>query len=855
MTSKRPLEAAMDEELNAKRNRTENSDDDLITDAAGNEISTMEKEGNPAHRRNVVNSEHFDDQVKNEPCEVKDEPLLCDVPHELCDVDPLRPVGKASEVENERTDDIVKTECDPTSPEAKSSVYDDDLKLEVHEATVPDDSETPELSSDLPARDELDAPNKSEFVKLLVETHFLQNNRTSMQENILIQAGRPTPLMGKFQDPSGSAQGFWATKKEYELIPWLTGLEKDSKYFCWPCLLFTTDRWSFQGGKSSLQFWKAISAHNSGPLHQAAYKNLKLRESQLKDSNIVGLNPKDVVKTNRALLALLMQILCSKKSQLHNTDSNFDGYEELMKVAISYEPELQLKFKKSFSENGLIDFVSRHAKKLLSSVKTKLSVRIFEEISTTPFVSVIYEDTVSVVDRSSQVAVIIRFVTEKGDISEKFLKFVKIGPSRNAYDILEVHLNLVEELDIRQKLVGYTFSGTVIAPSSIEEFMNIVSKQSPKANFFHHPDHDLKELLLQSLSHLEECQRFLEVISDLVKFLTNNSGAIPTLVTFIKHNKPNCQLLEDDRSFTIDIISTIRRYYPLIIDFFHKVSQKFWNDEVTKHAPIFTKFLQEPFNRFLIAVIATVLDEADDLCKVMGKDYDPAEWKSQSTNVLAHLTELRENGVEKFLFLESTKHDRLIDGGMQKYCPETFNKIIKTAMICVRHRAYKADKFYLNGSHSKVSDVLRAPESWHRYGFRCSTEKDFKEHLNFFNICILTFSGKSIPEMTKGISNMQLASKFGEWRSFLCFCALAISPNKSSPSTPSALLRLKSYLKDKERFEPTEALMFLEKALLGTELQTEDFIEEVITHYAKKNNQRNFLYNFSETTKSEIEKC
>lgn len=763
-------------------------------------------------------------------------------------------------------------------------------------------SEMPRSRPPTPACENEDLSDPNITVHRLVEKDFQLNSVSIEEQNKIIRAGRATPALRNHLakdgcNPNGIAP--W----EYEVIPWLTALRlpkslKIGNYHCWPCLLFAKEtkqfcggqwypRWTLHGGVQRHTFWEAINEHSSKTSHRIACSYLKLRESELEDS-IKSQNmptPIDVVKSNGFLLTVLIQTLCLTNAKFGSTETGDVGYADIMRLVITFYPELQQSIGKSPTEANIMSFVSKHASKVLPYVESIMSQKIRLEFVRSEFVSIIYEDTKVIVDKSTVIAVIIRYLAANGDVSERIAKFVILLDSpRDSNSIYRLHTEVVSELGIQNKLVGVTFSGTVLAPNSIADFLLDVSRTSPHARFFHHPDHNLKELILQSLSHLEECQNFLQTIADLVKFLAINGTA---LATFIGLNKPNSQL-DEKICFSVDIISTLRNHFPLVIEFFSEVLQNLSNCEAKKQAQIFKKFFEEQSNRFLIAVIAAIMDAIGELSQVMENYYDHAKWTAQAQTALDNLKLLKKNRPEYFMYLsfDSTMqnhsdHDYTHWAFNEEEIPKgwwiTFRNIIEMATISVVQRAQLSWVPYLNKKYTKDSDILRVSEIWNsKYGFASSNEYD--QFLMFFKILketepyrgtkslnaaalkrpqllshyfrLLTFlqtlkdaepnlMQKSIPEILMVVESMNVAPKFKNCKRFLRLCALTVPPAKSTPSSPSTVLKLKSYLKnssDTSSFNATEALLFLAQELVRLYVfSSPGFIEEVIDHYVREN--------------------
>jgi len=65
----------------------------------------------------------------------------------------------------------------------------------------------------------------------------------------IVQRGQPTPSLASLSQPGKGFVRHFQTSA-YEQYHWLTASEELSKFYCWECLLFASDRlgvWSHRG--------------------------------------------------------------------------------------------------------------------------------------------------------------------------------------------------------------------------------------------------------------------------------------------------------------------------------------------------------------------------------------------------------------------------------------------------------------------------------------------------------------------------------------------------------------------------------------------------------------------------------
>ena len=78
----------------------------------------------------------------------------------------------------------------------------------------------------------------------------------------IIDAGRPKPHLTISQYCKGGIMRYFA-EENYDRIEWLTGSTNSNRLYCWPCLLFGTEKgvWNNKGYSDLSNLSKASKKH------------------------------------------------------------------------------------------------------------------------------------------------------------------------------------------------------------------------------------------------------------------------------------------------------------------------------------------------------------------------------------------------------------------------------------------------------------------------------------------------------------------------------------------------------------------------------------------------------------------
>ena len=132
---------------------------------------------------------------------------------------------------------------------------------------------------------------------------------------------------------------------------------------------------------------------------------------------------------------------------------------------------------------------------------------IKKEISYSPFVAIILDET-SDITIKSQLTAVLRYIID-GKICKRFIGFTDVSADRTANGLFKHVKQVVNEFGLQQKLVGQTYDGASVMSGHINGLQQKMIDKFRQAIFTHCYAHVLNLVLQQSLSSIKECRLFL----------------------------------------------------------------------------------------------------------------------------------------------------------------------------------------------------------------------------------------------------------------------------------------------------------------------------------------------------------
>ncbi|KAE9522975.1 hypothetical protein AGLY_016606 [Aphis glycines] len=318
----------------------------------------------------------------------------------------------------------------------------------------------------------------TDAVVMLLKTPFRRWNSDS--KNDLLKAGNPIPMLSALALDKKLSKVFCRSfnPKLYQQHSWLCGSHYIQKLFCWPCLLL---------GKTK-SVWNTVGYYDLKNVSRRL-KNLEKNCFTVLDivnehGNLFKKNYNENVRLNRLFMEHLIDlVLFLGKQELafrghdESSDSlNKGNFRELFDMhIIRCSQEIQNHYS-SLSKSIQNDLILSISEYLMNHIKN--------ESRESKFYSIQIDDTTDI-SQKTQCLIIIRYVTNKSELVERFLGFHNVSDDRTAQCLFNLVNSVFYEFDIENKLVGQCYDGACVMSGHLTGLQARVKEVAPNALFTH----------------------------------------------------------------------------------------------------------------------------------------------------------------------------------------------------------------------------------------------------------------------------------------------------------------------------------------------------------------------------------
>ncbi|XP_069823176.1 zinc finger MYM-type protein 1-like [Dendropsophus ebraccatus] len=349
---------------------------------------------------------------------------------------------------------------------------------------------------------------------------------------------------------------------------WLIYSPKSNRLYCFCCWLFCLRNekvrvWAdpdmgFFNFKKGLE---KIEQHERCNTHRESEKTFLLTKYRIsKDSTVIaGLirGEREKIENNRKILHRLIDVTLflakqglafrghREHSGLGDPNVNEGNFLELLKLLGQYDCVLEHHLKNPGSHVRYLSSESQN--ELISALACEALSTIINEVKSANFFSVIVDSTIDVT-RIDQFSLSLRYVTEAGNITERFVKFEKLadGCAESFYDIL-INI-LAKELGLNLSLMrGQAYDGARTMSGHLMGLQARVKQQcSEKAFYVHCCAHNLNLVLIDAVCALCSVKNFF--------------GTLETLYLFLTSSLPRYRILEEEQNKILEgTVLTLKR--------------------------------------------------------------------------------------------------------------------------------------------------------------------------------------------------------------------------------------------------------------------------------------------------------
>ncbi|KAL4083864.1 hypothetical protein QTP88_029180 [Uroleucon formosanum] len=427
----------------------------------------------------------------------------------------------------------------------------------------------------------------TDMVVMLLETPFRRWH--SDNKNDLLKVGKPIPIFSALAPDKKLSKVFCRSFNPnlYQQHSWLCGSHYIQKLFCWPCLLLGKMKsvWNTVGYYDLKNLSRDIQIHQTSKEHihnHLGLKNLEKNYFSILDvvnehGNLFKKNYNENVRLNCLFMEHLIDLvlfLGKQELAFRGHDENSDllnkgNFRELFDMhIIRCSQEIQNHYN---SIKNIFSGMSKSIQNdLISCISEFLINQIKNEIKQYKFYSIQIDDTTDI-SQKTQCSIIIRYVTDKSELVERFLGFHNVSEDRTAQGLFNLVNSVLHEFDIENKLVGQCYDGACVMSGHLTGLQASVKEVAPNALFTHCLAHRLNLVLQHGCSINAKCRIFFANLTGIAAYFHNSTSRTNFVDTIVEKRIP--QFVQTRWSSRSKILHTIVNEWSGFINVFDCISK------------------------------------------------------------------------------------------------------------------------------------------------------------------------------------------------------------------------------------------------------------------------------------------
>ncbi|KAL4098838.1 hypothetical protein QTP88_023358 [Uroleucon formosanum] len=207
---------------------------------------------------------------------------------------------------------------------------------------------------------------------------------------------------------------------------------------------------------------------------------------------------------------------------------------------------------------------------LISCISEFLINQIKNEIKQCKFYSIQIDDTTDI-SQKTQCSIIIRYVTDKSELIERFLGFHNVSEDPTAQGLFNLVNSVLHEFDTENKLVGQCYDGACVMSGHLTGLQVRVKEVAPNALFTHCLAHRLNLVLQHGCSINAKCRIFFANLTSIAAYFHNSTSRTNFVDTIVGKRIP--QFVQTRWSSRSKILHTIVNEWSGFIDVFDCISK------------------------------------------------------------------------------------------------------------------------------------------------------------------------------------------------------------------------------------------------------------------------------------------
>jgi hypothetical protein len=294
---------------------------------------------------------------------------------------------------------------------------------------------------------------------------------------------------------------------------------------------------------------------------------------------------------------------------------NRGNYIELLYLLSTSDAQLKIHLEQSKVFTGLSNRIQND---IIESVANIILEEIKSEINGAKFVSIIVDETTDICDKS-QLSTIFRYVTDTGNIEERFVGFADVSENRDATALFNHIVRYLDEYNCRQKLIAQTYDGAAVMAGEHNGVQAKVKHICSSAIFVHCYAHRLNLVFSQSVNFIKECKVFFQSLTGFASFFSKSTKRSYALDQEIKKRFP--AVAPTRWNYNSRVLNTVMEYKielkSLLLNIIGKSEQ--WDSDTTTSARgLYSYLIDFDFN-FLLQIFSQIFSSSDILFDILPK--------------------------------------------------------------------------------------------------------------------------------------------------------------------------------------------------------------------------------------------
>jgi len=462
------------------------------------------------------------------------------------------------------------------------------------------------------------------------------------------------------------------------------------------------------------------------------------------------------------------------------------------------------------------------------------------------FYSVQVDDTTDISQRT-QCSIILRYITNKSELVERFLGFFNVSEDRTADGLFNTLNSVLLEFDMGKKLIGQCYDSASVMAGHVNGLQVKVKEVAPNALFTHCLAHRLNLVLQHGYSANTQCRIFFANMTGISSFFHNSTSRTNVVDAIVGKRIPQfVQTRWASRSKILNLVvdkwDEFKTVFELIIKDPNSSSESICGS--TGHLNNFKKF---DF-AFLAQVFSSIFLLTDNLFSTLQNKSFDMEYCMRRTNIVYDLISKKRTESE-FLKLfnnaigltKKPKVTRNMSNSELNY------KILDNILLPITTRFQNTNKLIFlqlaDVSKFKYYSNVFPENAFENLGESYSDifhdKKKLKVELEVLYSDEKYQNLHHVYDLVKIFESSELKVILPEVYKLFSLILTIPSTSVSVERSFSCLKRIKTYLRNSisQHRLSSLAIISIEKELINNLKNTEAFYDEVINIYSSKKNR------------------